>query len=172
MRWIVLIAIGVVMALGGESKATESLEGINGQNKTTRVIIGRLENVHILDIGISKKARIDTGAKTTSIDARDVEVFERNGVNWVRFSFEGEYLERPVVRTVRIKRHGGKSIRRQVVELEFKLGEITRKVEVTLANRKKYTYAILIGRNFLKKRFIVDVGEVFLGRLNKVVVLP
>lgn len=128
-----------------------------------RIVIGRVERIKVMAVDITKKARIDTGAKTTSIDAREIEPFIRDGKDWVRFKFDDEPIEAPVARTVLIKRHGGKSRSRFVVELDLKLGPIVQKVEVTLANREKYVYPILIGRNFLKNQFVVDVTRVFLG---------
>ncbi|HHH20176.1 MAG TPA: hypothetical protein ENK86_06675 [Campylobacterales bacterium] len=161
-RWMISVVMGMVMGYGAESNTTQPTV----KKAATKMVIGRLEQVRVMEVGIAKKARIDTGAKTTSIDAHEIQLFERDGQAWVRFTFEDEPIEKPVVRTVLIKRHGGKSIRRQVVELELKLGQTVQTVEVTLANREKYTYAILIGRNFLRKRFLVDVSRVFMGCSN------
>ena len=62
-------------------------ENINTQKTDVKKIIGAIENVRLVPPHIVLKARIDTGAKTTSIDARDITPFERNGEEWVRFVF-------------------------------------------------------------------------------------
>jgi hypothetical protein len=108
-----------------------------------------------------KRAKIDTGAKTTSIDAREITIFERDGKEWVKFKFEDKILEEPLVKNTRIKRHGSKSQERPTVQLKLKLGDVSRNVLVTLTNREKYIYPILIGRNFLKDSFIVDVSQTY-----------
>lgn len=159
LRYMLLIMIGVGFLYGGTSNTIQ-------ENKE-QIVIGRLENVHIMAVDMSKKARIDTGAKTTSIDAREIESFLKDGKEWVRFKFDNQPIEAPLVRTVRIKRHGGKPIRRPVVELELKLAKVSKKVEVTLTNREKYFYPILIGRNFLRKNFMVDVNRIFISHANK-----
>ncbi|MYM61772.1 ATP-dependent zinc protease [Pseudomaricurvus sp. HS19] len=131
-------------------------------------IIGQVEYVDVMPINMRKKARVDTGAETTSIDASDIVEFERDGKSWVKFKVEdrrtGEVSEikAPVVRWVRIKQHGVENVRRQVVRLELRMGSLHDKVEVTLADRDRFDYPILIGRNFLQGRAVVDVSRKYL----------
>ncbi|CAA6808783.1 MAG: Unknown protein [uncultured Sulfurovum sp.] len=126
-----------------------------------KIIIGAIEKVHLLDVNMVLKARIDTGAKTTSIDAREITPFERNGVKWVRFTCvngnKSKTIEKKILRTVEIKRHGTKSQNRYVIEMNVMLGTVSRLIQVNLNNRKSYVYPVLIGRNFLRNSFIVDV---------------
>ena len=72
--------------------------------------IGVVEPVEIVDVGCVYAARIDTGATTTSIDARAITAFERDGEAWVRFDIpvvDGvQTFERRVIDKVEIKRHG------------------------------------------------------------------
>jgi len=159
-RYGFLILMSVLFLFGAKSN--------NIVTHDNHVVIGRLEKVHIMAADMSKKARIDTGAKTTSIDAQEIETFLRDGKEWVGFTFNNQRIQAPLVRMVRIKRHGGKPIRRPVVELELQLAKITKKVEVTLANRARYHYPILIGRNFLRNHFIVDVNRIFVSSSNRV----
>lgn len=131
-------------------------------------IIGRIEYVDVMSISMRKKARIDTGAETTSIDASDIVEFERDGKKWVQFTVTDRStdviseIKAPVVRNVRIKQHGVDNVRRQVVELELRMGSLRERVEVTLADREKFDYPILIGRNFLRGRAVVDVSRKYL----------
>ena len=132
------------------------------------VIIGEIEYATIAPEGLRQKARIDTGAQTTSIGIESQQLFERDGKTWVLFTMKtpnsDERLEfkRPVKRRVRIKRHDMDSERRPVVVINLTIGEITQNIEVTLATRNKFEYPILIGRNFLDGEAIVDVSQKFL----------
>ena len=75
-------------------------------------------------------------------------------------SGEKEHLiERKVVKTVLIKRHGEESQDRYVVNMRIILGEVSQLILVTLNDRDAYKYPVLIGRNFLRDYFIVDVAK-------------
>lgn len=125
-------------------------------------IIGAVENVRLIPPNVVLKARIDTGAKTTSIDARNITPFEHEGKQWVRFDcVSGKIvhaIEKKVISTVQIKRHGKSPQTRFVVKMRITLGDVSRLVDVNLNNRDAYTYPILIGRNFLRDNFIVDIA--------------
>lgn len=131
-------------------------------------VIGQIEYVDILPEGIRQKARIDTGAETTSIGALDIEYFERDGKSWVKFKVlqrsSGKTTEftKRVVRNVKIKRHGAKNIRRPVIKMTLAMGSIKKKIEVSLTNRSKFDFPVLIGRNFLYGDIRVDVSSKFL----------
>lgn len=131
-------------------------------------ILGQVEYVDILPQAIRQKARIDTGAETSSIDAYDIETFERDGKRWVKFKVRFRDTERvvefkePVVRTVLIKSHEEESVRRFVVKLKLAIGSIEKTLEVNLAERSHFEYPVLIGRNFLDAGIIVDVSHKYL----------
>jgi hypothetical protein len=136
---------------------------LNTEKPDSKIVIGALEYVRLVPPNVVLKARIDTGAKTTSIDARDVTPFERDGKQWVRFvcvSGEKEYtIERKVVKTVQIKRHGAESQDRYVVKMRIILGNVSQLISVNLSDRDDYKYPVLIGRNFLRDFFMVDVAK-------------
>ena len=127
-------------------------------------MLGSVEWVSVQDEGVRARARIDTGATTSSMHAEQLREFERDGKPWLRFSFdpgsEGESVElvRQVERRVRIKRNDGSSQRRYVVKMVLTVGDITENVEVTLNDRSDFEYPILIGRNFLTDNALVDVS--------------
>jgi hypothetical protein len=68
-------------------------------------------------------------------------------------------IERKVVRTVQIKRHGAESLDRYVVKMRIILGNVSQLISVNLSDREEYKYPVLIGRNFLRDFFIVDVAK-------------
>ncbi|MGH1370884.1 MAG: ATP-dependent zinc protease family protein [Cellvibrionaceae bacterium] len=132
-------------------------------------LIGQVEYVDIFPTGLRQKARIDTGAETSSIDARDITEFERDGKPWLQFSVidrvseEAIVFKLPIERTVLIKRHGADRTRRYVVSMTIAIGDLRDSVEMTLADREQFDYPVLIGRNFLQGQAIVDVSRKFIA---------
>lgn len=128
-------------------------------------IIGEVERVLINPNGISVKARIDTGAASSSIHAKNIQLVERDGEKIIRFSIINPSnnklteFERKLHRKVLIKQKSGKPERRYVVKLWLSLGNIKELVDVTLANRSDFDYKLLVGRNFLTDIAIVDVSR-------------
>ncbi|HTF84895.1 MAG TPA: ATP-dependent zinc protease [Cellvibrio sp.] len=129
-------------------------------------VVGEKEQVYLNDLGFSMSARIDTGATTASMDARDIQTFERNGEEWVRFTVyhpttrEPVEVERKRVRRVHIVQSGAEEPeRRPVVEMRITLGKITQNAEFTLADRSNLEQPMLIGRNVLRDVMLVDVSR-------------
>jgi hypothetical protein len=125
-------------------------------------IFGYVERVVISDKGLSMKARLDTGAQTSSLDAENIRRFRRGDARYVRFDVQdpdsGEVitLERPLVRTVRIRQHTGPPMQRPVVKMWICLGNVVREVEVNLTSRSSFLYPMLIGRTAMRGAIIVD----------------
>ena len=124
------------------------------------------------DLGVDwLKAKIDTGARTSSLHAYKIKVFERDGDEWVRFrvrpwqeSAEDETLvELPVHDRRRVRSSSGHVEERIVVRMPIVL--IGREVvaEVTLTNRDAMGFRMLIGREALRRGFAVASGRSFLG---------
>jgi len=133
-----------------------------------RRTIGYVEYVVIEPGNLRLKAKIDTGAKSSSIDAINILPFTRDGKQWVRFSVvidDDQHLpfELPVVRTVGVKRANAPMQRRYVVELGICLGGVFKKSDVNLVNRNGMNYRMLIGRLFLDESFVVDPASNFLA---------
>ncbi|MBA2483779.1 MAG: ATP-dependent zinc protease [Nitrosomonas sp.] len=137
--------------------------------KNNRIILGEVENVYLDPPGKLFKARIDTGAQTSSLNAVDKVEFERDGKPFVKFHIadpnSGELIEltRRIRGYVSIKQHKKKSQRRPVVRLRVKLGEIDEQTDFTLVDRTKFRNQVLIGRNLLKDLAIVDVSKKFVA---------
>ncbi len=125
-------------------------------------VFGYVEDIAVRALDREMRAKIDSGATTSSIDARDIEEFEKDDEEWVRFtvaereSDEAVTLERPVSRTVRIKRHGRDSQKRYVVELALCLGDKWITEEVSLTNREQFSYGLLLGRNHMAGQLLID----------------
>jgi ribosomal protein S6--L-glutamate ligase len=129
-----------------------------------KVLIGRIEWVHLPDVKLKFKARIDTGAKTTSMHAVNIEEVEQRGELFVKFQTvdpEGKPVDlvRKVDTTQRVSNTGGFVTKRYVIKEKIKMGGVEREVLINLNDRSKMEYKFLIGRNVLLGRFIVDVAR-------------
>jgi hypothetical protein len=130
-------------------------------------VLGGVEWVLVDADGARAKARIDTGAKTSSMHAEKLQEFERDGKPWVSFQFNPDAsgnsvkMERPVERRVRIKLQDGSTQRRYVVKLLLAIGDIQENIEISLNDRSDFEYPVLIGRNFLTDNALVDVSRKF-----------
>ncbi|OXX33526.1 ATP-dependent Zn protease [Vibrio sp. V09_P4A23P171] len=140
------------------------------------VILGEVEKVTIDSIKQTFDARVDTGAATSSLNAIDIEEFERNGKNWVRFHLsdgekatdETNWIESPIIRYVKIRQSTNEEMeRRAVVELWVKLGSIHEKAQFTLADRSQMSHPILLGREFIRDIALVDVSRKYIHTETK-----
>lgn len=146
------------MLVGRNFLVNEFLVGDIPKGKDATVL-GVVEEVEWSDQNLTLDARIDTGAKKSSINAQNISYFLKDGKEWVRFTVNKKQVERPVIRKVWIKGEGMSRIRRPIVTITLKIGATVKEVKVTLADRSNYTYALLIGRNFLGEDFMVDVSK-------------
>lgn len=131
-----------------------------------KLLIGEIEDVYLRPIDLELEARIDTGAQTSSLDAQNLKVFERDGKEWVRFNFvdretkEVHEIERPVSRFVLIiQSNTEKKDRRPVVAFNLTIGNVSQVVEFTLTDRSHLDFSVLIGRNVLKDLMLVDISQ-------------
>ena len=129
-------------------------------NAAEKRVVGWIEKVSLED-GLIMEAKIDTGAKHSSINIKDHELFKKKGKPWIRFTLAGPNggkvkIERQIIRYAKVKRKGYRAQVRPVVELAYCLGDITKTVQVNLVDRSKFDYQMLVGRSFLKGDFVVD----------------
>ncbi len=146
---------------------------LDEERLTNKKIVGRSEWIGLPDLGTYLKARIDSGANTSSLSATDITRFERDGQDWVRFKLglnandvvieavRDQWIEAPLERRVRILQAVGQESR-PVVSLLMTLGSIRESVEFTLSDRTHLNYPVLLGRRFLMDIAIIDVAENFL----------
>lgn len=107
------------------------------------------------------EAKLDTGARTCSLDARNLQPFEREGRAWVAFNVADNTgrtvrIERPLVRIASVKSALGADEMRPAVALGVCVGNVYRVTEVTLVDRSVLAKPLLIGRRFLSGRLLVD----------------
>lgn len=133
-----------------------------------KLIIGSEELILLSNLQEKYKARIDTGATTSSLNATDIVEFERDGIKWVRFNFsqainnETQIIEAKVARTILIRQaNNSEPTRRPIIELPVQLGDMKMLTEFTLADRSHMTFPVLLGRTFLKDIVMVDVARTY-----------
>jgi hypothetical protein len=121
-----------------------------------KIIIGTIEDVILLPWGVKLPARIDTGAAKTSLDAREL-TYEDNMVQFrLPQKYGGLQLRLPVIEWKHVRTPEGLE-RRPIVELEICLGSRRIRTEVNLADRSMVKYPLILGRNFLREDYVVDV---------------
>ena len=134
-------------------------------------IIGWREKVALPQLGIQEiKAKIDTGARSSALHAFDIEIIKRSGKQIVLFSVhpyqrdhrhtvtaEAELLDRRQVRN-----SGGQAQIRPVIQTIVELGEARWSIELTLTNRDVMGFRMLLGRQAIRQRFLVDASRSFL----------
>jgi len=133
---------------------------------TAKNVVGWVERVSIYPGKLLIKAKIDTGAKNSSLHCDCISPFERDGQKWVGFTVENDAgkkirLERKVHRVAMVKRAGEDDQERMVILLGICLDHTYREAEVTLVDRSAMNYPMLIGRSFLEGEFIVDPDATF-----------
>lgn len=123
-----------------------------------------------IDVGWIK-VKLDTGARSSSLHAFDLEEFERDGEPWVRYGVrpwqnsdeDGVVVESRVHDRRIVRSSSGHSEERIVVLLDIVLLGREMQAEVTLSNRDEMGFRMLIGREALRNGFLVAAGESFLG---------
>lgn len=137
-----------------------------------RARIGWREWVALPDLGVTRiKAKIDTGARSSALHAFDLEHFRRRGHDMVRFAIhnlqrsnkrvivaEAEMLDERVVRSS----NGVNALRPVILTRVELLGE-SWPIELTLASRDEMGFRMLLGRQAVRGRFLIDPGRSYLA---------
>ncbi len=144
------------------------------QNK---VIIGSEEWCNLPQLNIPGiKARIDSGAKTSALHAVNINPFKKNGEPWISFDVhpiqkDGKttlHCEAPLLDKRRVKSSSGISEVRFVIKTVLSIGNEAWEIEVTLTNRDSMGYRMLLGRQAMSGKILVDPEASFkLGDLSK-----
>lgn len=138
-----------------------------------KLILGEKEWVYVPGLEQNFRARVDTGATTSSISAVDIQPFERDGKDWVKFKIEHEGVKSkeialPVQRWVKIRQSSADgSHERAVVNAWIQIGDLKEQTEFTLADRTHLTFPLLLGRSFFKDVAVVDVSQQYVQDKHK-----
>lgn len=135
-------------------------------------MLGWREWVGLPDLGVDwLKAKVDTGAQTSSLHAFALQRFVRDGEDWVRFevhpwqrsSLDPRVVELPVHDRRPVKSSSGHVEERVVVRVGLRLLDTVLPAEVTLTRRDSMGFRMLVGREVLRRGFLVDSSASYLG---------
>jgi hypothetical protein len=146
-----------------------SLPGV-ARAASAPAVYGWIEKGLIMPSGVAVKMKLDTGALTSSMDARDLHHFKRDGKPWVRFTLQvtdantdkqvRQTLKRPVEHMVTVRGAGGME-QRPTVTMAICLGDKVYEEWFTLRDRSKMIYPVLLGRRLLADLGAVDSSRTF-----------
>lgn len=140
--------------------------------KGKRKTIGWREWVSMPDLGVTEvKAKVDTGADHSSLHAFNIERFEEDGVDMVRFEIHPRQRKRkpviecvaPVARERKVKNPGGRSELRPVIRTRLIVAGEELEALVNLTTRDEMTFRMLLGRRTVRDHFVVDPGRSYIG---------
>ncbi|MGA0334452.1 MAG: ATP-dependent zinc protease [Kiritimatiellia bacterium] len=127
-----------------------------------RVEIGWREWIELPDWGLRLKAKMDTGAKSSSLDVEQMEFLPGNrvrfGVHQRRKTDQVKWVESEIASTTRVRSSNGQAQDRIVVRTRIQLAGIEKEILVNLTNRRKMLHRILLGREALRDHFLIDPG--------------
>ena len=133
--------------------------------------LGWREWVGLPEYGVDwLKAKVDTGARTSSLHAAGLHTFEVENREWVRFHIypwqrstaAAVQVEARVLDRRQVRSSSGTTERRPVVVLPVRIGSQIVDVEFTLTRRDQMGFRMLLGRQALRRRFLVDTGRSYL----------
>ncbi len=155
-----------------EATEIKPLRNYDLQTPDGKMYLGEDEYIYIKEADATFDARIDTGAAVSSISAKNITEFERNGKRWFRFTIEANdqsfEVEAPYVRTSQIRQSSKNTLtERIVVSLNLKIGSFSTKSEFTLTDRTHMQYPLLIGRTLIQDIAVVDVARDHIQGRNK-----
>jgi hypothetical protein len=136
--------------------AVLSLLVLGTANAEEKITLGAVEDVILLPWGVKLPARIDTGAAKSSLDARELVIQDGMAEFKLPQEFGGVQLRLPIIEWKHIRSPDGRQ-QRPVVELELCIGSKRIRSKVNLTDRSMVKYPLILGRNFLRKNFVVDV---------------
>ncbi len=130
--------------------------------------IGWREWVSLPDLSVPwVKAKIDTGARSSSLHAFDLEHFERGEAPWVRFvvhpwqrsSADPIVVEAPLADARSVRSSSGKRQHRPVIRTRIDFGGAPRLADITLTRRDEMGFRMLVGREAIRGDYLVDAGR-------------
>lgn len=164
--------LAVIFFLGLPLSCVAAGESDSPKPVREKLVMGWLESVFLKPGNLRVTAKLDTGAKTSSLHADHIDHFTKDGEEWVRFTLSGDddktsfVVERPLVRTAYIKERMSRSSKRDVVNMTLCKNGKDYETEFTLVDRSNFNYPLLLGRSFLQDVALVDASATFLYKAD------
>lgn len=139
-----------------------------------KTIIGSVEIVDLPELGLYNiQAKIDTGAATSVLHCENFEIFEKNGHRYIRCELDehpetkqGKFITItfPIHRERVVKSSFGQAELRHIFITKIKLFDTLFDIKLSVRDRSNMSYPMLLGRNFINKKFLVDVSQKYLAK--------
>ncbi|MEQ9619707.1 MAG: RimK/LysX family protein [Deltaproteobacteria bacterium] len=148
------------------------------KQKQVKLVIGRREKVDFPTLKLcDMDAKVDTGAYTSAIHCDSVRAVRKDGRRYVRFrlldpshpAYDEKEIRKPLLARRRIKNSFGQTEFRYIIKTKISLFGQDHDIELSLSDRSKMEYPILLGRKFLHKKFVVDVSRFNLSKKKKII---
>jgi len=139
-------------------------------------LIGWREWVSLPALGVKEiKAKIDTGARSSSLHAVDMKFYKRNGNDYVKFKIHPKQKNtRKVIETHAkvleyrsIRSSNGHVSKRPIILTDIELHGQKWQIELALSNRDEMGFRMLLGRQSVKKKFLIDADNSYYGKKTK-----
>lgn len=140
------------------------LQPIPKSPDTDKQIVGLQEKILVTGVNLVMSAKITPQLSYSILDARNIQMFERNSDEWVRFTLfnpetkEPHVLERKLIGFQNITGANKTAERRPIVEVRFTIGKLTQRGQFVLADRSSSSFPVAVGRNLLRDVMLVDVA--------------
>lgn len=136
----------------------------------SKKIVGRKENISILDLELyNLDAKVDTGADSNALHCDHIEINEeQNSVSFtlldeVHEAYHGKRMTMPLYKIKKVKSSNGMIQHRPSIKVSVEFFGKKYKSVISLTNRADMKFPMLIGRRFLKDKFLVDVSKEYLA---------
>jgi hypothetical protein len=140
-------------------------------NYSGKLVLGALEKCDLPDLGISNLVmRVDTGAATSSLHVENVEEFEKDGMPWISFDIHPDVYDVEKVTRHTSKVNARRKVRsssetlehRYVIATTLAINEHKWCININLSDRTEMTYLMLLGRQAMADKVLVDPSQEFL----------
>lgn len=153
------------------SISEDGVEKKKKQRKTPPTLIGWREWAGLPELGVSRiKAKIDTGAKTSAIHAFRVRTVKKDGAEYAEFFLHPEqkrkhpevFCSAPLIDRRAIRSSNGQVEKRLIIRTLLRIGDREFPIDLSLTNRDAMGFRMLLGRDALRRNFVIDPGASFL----------
>jgi hypothetical protein len=144
------------------------------KKKRTLPTIGWREWIALPAFGVDAiKVKVDTGARSSALHAFNLHLFEQDGARWARFVVQplqdsaGSAVEitAPLIGERTVRSSNGRPEKRPVISTDVELMGQRWPIEITLTNRDAMGFRMLLGRQAVRRKFLVHAGRSFLGSI-------
>ncbi len=159
------------------SKSDDSLKSRRKKKKNAFLpLIGWREWVALPELNIDKiKVKVDTGARTSALHAHRITKFTKDNATYVRFFVHPQQRKKHpeiectalVVDEREVTNSGGDTSKRYVIQTTIQAGDDSWPIELTLTNRGEMGFRMLLGRQAVRRRFVVDPGGSYVASSKK-----